>query len=1021
MMRGLLLSMGLLMLVHAAIADDLLLDPARDARVWGTYLGWEFPGARGTSATVQDPEQGPCVEGSFDFASDSRYSGIIWYGNVASAQKIGFMVKLLDRDGGFARLRDSNAQEVVAGFSAPHGKWTRVVIDLSQTFAQHWGGTNDGKIHFPLTAVFVGVSRGPDHGQLRVSNLFATVDKVTPADRWLISIDPAGASGVVFVNSQSELREEKTSACKVHVLNRLATDTCGALEVSARNPDGKTLSFKPSMTALKGWQEWIAPVDIPSDRAGYWRLTAHFTDAASGDQSAEAVSGLVVVPRARHYGEAAPDCYFGLQSIPDMEVADRLGCKAVRIGSGWRWSELEKGKFPFDITSDPGINDALKHHMEILFLLQSDVPDWAAWKAEGKPLLASLPDPAKMDLWREWCRRVAEHYKGKIAAYEIQNEPDLTCSWQPGLPQAEGVDYYSKLLQAGYEGIKAGDPTGKVAGIDVSGGDFDGKLPFTAATLDKAGQYLDLYTAHPYSGVRYFGPDQHPIWPLQNTMNERCEAALDLLERHGKSRHMWIGELGWGLLNTSDPLGQYSMDFAACMAQALIVGKSVPGVDKFLWFTEIGCDEGGYEYGVLRGTPAYPLPAALAYSTAAWVLDDTKPVSMKRVAGELWRASFACQKRHEMVVVWWSEGDDVMIRPGAGAPSGTWWTSMYDHPSADHGRYKIGRLPVYWVVPLPASGREPGFLSQISAEAGNPIGIDHLYVAQVSPAQVRLGLLLTNRTSVAQRVTIEVGGKSQAISLAAGAKAAKSEVSFPITLPLGQAQDLDVAITAGGVRQESKLRVNLTALPPPPGAFTADGDVAEWSGMPGFDLHERSDVLPADPGVGWKGPDDLSVKAYLAADSWGLYFAAAVTDDFHFAPSDDPTNFWDSDSIQLALDPTGDTPGQFDADDREIGLVLGAAGPRAFLTYPAPMKVLDLAKASGMLAINRVGKQTVYEAFVPWSAIGVAPPKPGQVMAINFIVNDNDGHGRAFWMGLTPGIGEGKNVGAFRRFVFGAK
>jgi len=47
--------------------------------------------------------------------------------------------------------------------------------------------------------------------------------------------------------------------------------------------------------------------------------------------------------------------------------------------------------------------------MEILLLLQSDVPDWAAWKVEGKPLLASLPDPAKLDLWREWCRRVAEH------------------------------------------------------------------------------------------------------------------------------------------------------------------------------------------------------------------------------------------------------------------------------------------------------------------------------------------------------------------------------------------------------------------------------------------------------------------------------------------------------------------------------------------------------------------------------------------------------------------------------------
>ena len=60
---------------------------------------------------------------------------------------------------------------------------------------------------------------------------------------------------------------------------------------------------------------------------------------------------------------------------------------------------------------------------------------------------------------------VATRYKGQLGAIEIQNEPDLTCSWQPGLPFEEGVETYVRMLKAGWEGAKAGDLNVKVAGI----------------------------------------------------------------------------------------------------------------------------------------------------------------------------------------------------------------------------------------------------------------------------------------------------------------------------------------------------------------------------------------------------------------------------------------------------------------------------------------------------------------------------------------------------------------------------
>lgn len=139
-----------------------------------------------------------------------------------------------------------------------------------------------------------------------------------------------------------------------------------------------------------------------------------------------------------------------------------------------------------------------------------------------------------------------------------------------------------------------------------------------------------------------------------------------------------------------------------------------------------------------------------------------------------------------------------------------------------------------------------------------------------------------------------------------------------------------------------------------------------------------------------------------------------MTDDVHTVDQAQPWDFWKSDSIQLAIDPDNDSTNAFDDDDREIGLVLTPKGPKVFLDLPKPAKSLN-----APVAIRRVDTKTLYEAFIPWTALNLPPPRPSRVLAINFIANDNDGHGRAYWMGLTPGIGEAKNPQAYREFVIG--
>ncbi|MGQ9729882.1 MAG: sugar-binding protein [Candidatus Zipacnadales bacterium] len=980
-------------------AERLLLHPAQSLSSWSADNGGEFPGAKASLQVVEDDERGPCLEGHFSFGGESRYSGARWQGEIPRAQAIGFWVKLPDHSGGLIRLRDATEQEHLSGFTVEQGRWVKVEIPVKpEAFPNYWGGTNDGQFHFPLTRVLIGVSRGPDETTLRVSDLYVVTENLRPEERWQLDIRPEVPCGVAFRGERAEF--------SAHLTNRLQRDARCELIICAEGLASRRRQMGRWKVELSAWTQRVITFSMPTKEIGYWKLTGWLTDAEVGELS-PTTSGLVVVPQARHYGEWAHDCYFGLQWIPDLEAAEKLGCKAVRILPGWRWGEHSPGDPYLREYLESTIAGAYDHQMDVLVTLQYYAPNWVRWHVEGRPRLADLPDPNRFEEVTRFAQVAAEVFAGRATAIEIQNEPDLTCWMHPGLSFEEGVEYYVKLLRASRAGIHAVDPDVPIAGLDVSGGDFDTGLRFTRAVLERGADLLDLYTGHPYASPRYFGPAQNPVWPMQNQMADKCRQALDLVASFGRPRRMWIGELGWGLQNIADPLSEHSLNFAACIAQSLIVGKTVPGVEKHLYFTMQGCNEHGNEYGLVRGSPSYPLPAALAYASTAYLLDATQPLKLEQVAGQLWRATFTCPSRNELIAVYWSEGAPVSVRPPSDAPKGR-WVDGFLHPLRAIHSVPVGRLPVYWILPLAKVGTEPTFLQRAQVTAPSAVTVQQIYVA----GRDRIAVVLTNETNASQRAEVEIAGQRARVDLPPGAVGKRGELRLPEPLPLGEERELTVRIVVGAQQAEQTLIIDLWPLSKPPAGVKIDGDLGEWIGLPSLKVRDRQAVLPPDPSVGWDGPEDLSVQAQLAADKTNLYVAFTVTDDIHSAPLVEGGTFWNSDSLQLALDPGNNSRNGFDEDDREIGFVLAADGPRAYLTYPEPGKRLTIP-----LAIIRQGTTTTYEASVPWEVIEVPAPAAGDVRAINFIANENDGPGRAYWMGLTPGIGEGKAPQSYRKFV----
>jgi hypothetical protein len=683
-----------------------LLDAGHNPLFWTTVAGAEFPGASADLGAIDDNQQGRCLRVRCHFTGESRYAGSEWRGTINAGKALGFQVRLSHQDHGIVRVLDSGGQWHAGNFEARRGVWSSVRLPLqAASFRSHWAGANDGQLHFPLRKVLIAVNRRPDEQEMLLSQLYFEPERLNPGDAWQIVIEPGVPLGIALVGDAVSYR--------VHVIRRTEQAGRARLRLARQTMDGPAEEVGAWSLDAAAREHVTREIRLPATAPGYWRLEAELHTRAE-KPVARAVSALAVVPQPRYYGSWAPACYFGMQGIPNFEAAERLGAKAVRQFVFWRFSEPQPGAIRWDShVFDQTVAETAEHHMQLMFTVVLMPPKWAAWSKHK-----DLPDPAKVDGYARLVREIAARYRSQphLTTIEIENEPDLTCMKTPSLSVDEGAGYFARYLRAGAAAARQGNPKIEVASLCMSNYDFDTGLHFTQAVLDRAANAVDLFTGHTYASPREFGPGKRPKWPTQNLMPQKCAAALDAMAAHGRPRRMWVGELGWPLNADADPLGPQSLDVAACIAQSLVVGKSVPGVERYLHFTLNGCNEKGYDYGITRGDPAFPLPTALSYAAAAQVLEDAQPVDRVQVAEKLWRASFSCPQRNELIIAWWSEGEPQLLHLPPDAPLGMWKNSFFRTLSAGGQGVRVDRAPVYGVWPLKETGRTPGFLRRLAVE-----------------------------------------------------------------------------------------------------------------------------------------------------------------------------------------------------------------------------------------------------------------------------------------------------------------
>ena len=147
-------------------------------------------------------------------------------------------------------------------------------------------------------------------------------------------------------------------------------------------------------------------------------------------------------PMVRNVENPMGLCHAGYsESDEEYKILDDLGVQALRVD--FRWGEFQQGPNQWNLSAkDKYVDTAIQHGKRVIAILNSDngaVEQDPVGKNRGNYIA-----PADLPAFLNFVHQVVAHYKGRVYAWEIWNEPDLPNFWDG--PYA---DFYPLARQNG--------------------------------------------------------------------------------------------------------------------------------------------------------------------------------------------------------------------------------------------------------------------------------------------------------------------------------------------------------------------------------------------------------------------------------------------------------------------------------------------------------------------------------------------------------------------------------------------
>lgn len=291
------------------------------------------------------------------------------------------------------------------------------------------------------------------------------------------------------------------------------------------------------------------------------------------------------LPSAVPLAEVQP---YGVNTFLNKEVEswkkDKTLNLAGKMGAGWirqqfPWAEIEYRVDPqrpfWDVKNNQNawdkfdgiVDTAAEYNLRVI----ARIDNAPVWSHPASPTLKSPPDKSHLKDFGAFIEQFVTRYKGRVAAIQIWNEPNLTGEWVVPDPKDKtkflpvNPRDYTEMLKVAYEAAKRADPNMIVLAAPLATNNetiaFRGNLnemDYLQGMYDAgARSYFDAMSANAYGKS---DPPEDP--PSIEKLNfRRVELLRNVMVKNGDAnKAVWFNEYGW---NASPPTNQppYIKDF----------------------------------------------------------------------------------------------------------------------------------------------------------------------------------------------------------------------------------------------------------------------------------------------------------------------------------------------------------------------------------------------------------------------------------------------------------------------------
>ena len=252
-----------------------------------------------------------------------------------------------------------------------------------------------------------------------------------------------------------------------------------------------------------------------------------------------------------------------------LHMLRRAGFSHVKQVFAWRDMQTAPDEWHFS-RADEIVEEAAQKDLQLIVRL-GYTPAWAqpppGANDAGADFVDAPPAPEHLPAWGEYCGAIAGRYAGRIAGYQIWNEPNLAREWG-GRPVA--ADEYIALLRICSEAIRAQDDTAIIisAGLAPTGTNDPAQAIADDGYLRQLyegnfQQYVDVVGAHAvgFTAPEIAPADAHLVHRAGRWASFRRIEDLRriMVEAGDAARQMAILEMGW----TIDPRPESEMAWFA--------------------------------------------------------------------------------------------------------------------------------------------------------------------------------------------------------------------------------------------------------------------------------------------------------------------------------------------------------------------------------------------------------------------------------------------------------------------------